>query len=330
MEMNFDTKSRHAEAVQLIHDKFYHEVISGLREDIKKLPSKYFYDSEGDELFQRIMTMPEYYLTRCELEIFRSRTADLAKAILQQDGSFDLIEMGAGDASKSIYLLKYLTEQRADFTYMPIDISGNILSILQSTLKGQLPSLDMMTLQGEYFDMLERAAVRSDRRKVLLFLGSNIGNMELEQAYDFCAQIRKKLNKGDILLIGFDLKKNPHVILKAYNDESGITAKFNLNLLVRINRELGANFELQNFEHYQNYDPVSGACRSYLISLRDQEVCIRDQTVVFSKHELIDMEVSHKFSDGDIAQLAKRSGFSIIDEISDPKKWFVDAIWQVR
>jgi dimethylhistidine N-methyltransferase len=310
-------------------DNFGSDVLKGLSAHPKKLSSKYFYDKAGDRLFQQIMAMPEYYLTNCELDIFQNKTEELAKAISNINESFDLIELGAGDAMKSSYLLRNLVEKGTDFTYMPIDISGNILSVLQENLKKKLPELEILPLEGEYFDMLDKATGISKRKKVVLFLGGNIGNMESEEARHFCSEVKRKLNAGDLFLVGFDLKKNPKTILAAYNDPAGITASFNLNLLTRINRELKADFKVENFQHYQNYDPVSGACRSFLVSLCDQEVHVGNHLFQFKKDELIDMEISQKFSEQDIKKLAGDSGFHILVEIKDTKNWFVDSIWMV-
>jgi len=306
---------------------FRQDVINGLSKSIKQLHSKYFYDKEGDSLFQQIMALPEYYLTRCELDIFKNRTNELATAIIADGSPFDLIELGAGDATKSMYLLKYLNDENIDFKYVPIDISGNILSVLEEKISSDVPGLDVYSLEGDYFEMLGKASAFSSRRRVVMFLGGNIGNMELEEARNFCKTLRESLRAGDIALIGFDLKKNPHIILEAYNDASGITAAFNLNLLHRINQELHANFEVSRFEHYQNYDPMTGACRSYLVSDSEQEVTIDEHKFCFSKDECIYMEVSQKFAMDDIQELALFSGFETLNEITDSKGWFSDAIW---
>jgi len=309
------------------NEQFRNDVFKGLGNIPKKLESKYFYDKTGDALFQQIMAMPEYYLTRCELDIFKNRTANLAEVITAAGTAFDIIELGAGDATKSSYLLQHLTDQGAEFTYMPIDISGNILTVLDAKLKAGIPGLDIVCLEGEYFTMLKKAAQLSNRRKVVLFLGGNIGNMEKEEALAFCSDLRSYLNPGDIVLIGFDLKKHPQTILNAYNDKAGITAAFNLNLLTRINRELGANFNVGRFEHYQNYDPLTGACRSYLISLEEQEVLIDNAVIHFGRNEAIYMEVSQKFSAEDIQKLAHASGFAVAGTVTDQKGWFKDALW---
>ncbi|UKB82623.1 L-histidine N(alpha)-methyltransferase [Chryseobacterium sp. MEBOG06] len=311
-------------------DHFRPDVLEGLKNSPKRLSSKYFYDKIGDHLFQQIMAMPEYYLTRCELDIFKNKTQELTDLIIPENEPFDLIELGAGDAMKSTFLLKHLVERGLEFTYMPIDISGNILSILNEKLSTQFPDMPITCLEGDYFDMLQKAASLSDRRKVILFLGSNIGNMNPEEAQSFCLSLNQNLSSGDRVLIGFDLKKNPHVILNAYNDKEGITAAFNLNLLTRINNELGGNFDREQFQHYQTYDPVSGACRSFLVSLKKQEVIIGRDRISFEENELIDMEISQKFSAEHIAELGEKSGFTTAGEIKDSKEWFVDTIWQVK
>lgn len=311
------------------HHKFKNEILNGLSEEPKHLLSKYFYDKKGDELFQQIMNMPEYYLTDCELEIFTRKKNEIAKAVRAFDEPFDLVELGAGDATKSSYLLEYLVAQNADFTYMPIDISANIISILEENLTSKIPELQMTGLNGEYFEMLDKANEISSRRKVILFLGGNIGNMEIEEAYEFCNALKSKLNPNDILLIGFDLKKNPHTILAAYNDKAGITSSFNLNLLTRINEELEADFNIDQFSHYQTYDPLSGACKSYLISLEDQKVYIDDQEIRFKANEAVYMEISQKYSEKEIDIMARKTGFKPLKQISDAKSWFVDAIWKV-
>ncbi|KAB1230815.1 L-histidine N(alpha)-methyltransferase [Chryseobacterium viscerum] len=311
-------------------DHFRLDVLNGLQHTPKKLSSKYFYDKIGDHLFQKIMAMPDYYLTRCELDIFQNKTDELTNLLIPENESFDLIELGAGDAMKSTYLLEQLIRQGVDFTYMPIDISGNILSILHKKLSSQFPEMKITCLEGDYFEMLQKAASLSDRRKVVLFLGSNIGNMTPEEAEDFCLHLNTNLSSKDRVLVGFDLKKNPHTILSAYNDKEGITASFNLNLLTRINNELGGDFNLEQFQHYQTYDPITGACRSFLISLISQQVTIGNTRISFGENELIDMEISQKFSAEKIKELGEKSSFTIIGEIKDSKKWFVDTVWQVK
>jgi len=316
--------------VNIKTDHFFDDVISGLRSNPKRLSSKYFYDANGDKLFQDLMNCEEYYPTNCELEIFSTKTVEICKAIIADGSPFDLIELGAGDAMKSSYLLKYLLEQKADFTYMPIDISDNVISYLNVSLPVTLPGIKIHGLNGEYFNMLKQAAVASDRRKVILFLGSNIGNMPVPDAISFCQELRNHLNVGDMALIGFDLKKNPATILAAYNDKGGITKRFNLNLLERINRELGGDFNLTKFEHYPTYDPETGACKSYLVSQEDQIVTIGRKHIHFQKDEYIFMEISQKFTVLQTAQMAEKAGFKPVELFFDNKNWFLDAIWMAE
>ncbi|SKB42309.1 L-histidine N(alpha)-methyltransferase [Daejeonella lutea] len=309
-------------------EKLKQEAVDGLLGISKTLPSKYLYDEAGDRLFQDIMKMPEYYLTDCELDIFKNRTAELSDIIIQDGQPFDLIELGAGDAMKSSFLLKHLVNEGIKFTYRPIDISGHILNELEDRLGKEIPELKIDPLAGEYFEMLGEATSLSARRKVVLFLGGNIGNMEWKEIEKFCLELNQSLSQGDMVLIGFDLRKNPHTILNAYNDKAGITAAFNLNMLTRLNRELGADFDTEQFQHYQTYDPVSGACRSYLVSLKDQNVAIGGTTIPFLQNEFINIEVSQKFSLTEIADLAERSGFKLLKNIQDSRGWFVDSAWK--
>jgi dimethylhistidine N-methyltransferase len=273
------------------------------------------------------MNCDEYYPTNCELEIFTRQTAGICDTMIGDGDAFDLIELGAGDATKSTYLLKYLLEQKADFSYLPIDISANVISYLNVTLPVTLPGLKVAGLNGDYFDMLKKAAARSDRRKVVLFLGSNIGNMPVNEAEGFCRELRNHLSPGDMVLIGIDLKKNPKTVLAAYNDKEGITKRFNLNLLERINRELEGNFNLSQFEHYPTYDPETGACKSYLISAADQQVKIGKENIQFAKDEFIYMEISQKYSVMQTNQMAANAGFNTMDIFFDSKKWFIDTVW---
>jgi L-histidine N-alpha-methyltransferase len=322
------TNTELSEPIKLNTNQFHEDVVAGLSSKPKHLSSKYFYDANGDKLFQDLMACPEYYPTKCELEIFSEKAAEICKAIMANGDSFDLIELGAGDATKSAYLLQYLLEQKADFTYLPIDISDNVISYLNITLPVTLPGIKMNGLNGEYFHMLKQAAATSNRRKVVLFLGSNIGNMPIPVANNFCQELRYHLNEGDMVLMGFDLKKNPATVLAAYNDKGGITKRFNLNLLERINRELNGDFDVTKFEHYPTYDPETGACKSYLVSTQDQEVNISGkEKIKFAKDEYIYMEISQKFTVHQTELMAAKTAFKPTQNFFDSKNWFLDAIW---
>lgn len=308
---------------------FARDVQMGLSRSPKKLSSKYFYDQRGDELFQAIMRMPEYYLTDSEYAIFSGQAADILQTIGCEP--FDLIELGAGDGYKTKLLLSHFLEQEVSFVYRPLDISRNVLDSLEADLRSEWPQLAVQPLNGDYFEMLGQLQGEQGRRKVVLFLGANIGNYTREEARQFLDDLRRQLDPGDLLLIGFDLKKDPDVILQAYNDPAGITAAFNLNLLQRINRELGANFDLEQFRHWETYQPISGAAKSYLVSKKEQSVTIRalQQTFHFAAWEAIDVELSLKYDPTEIATLAEETGFGLQRHFYDERHYFVDSLWLV-
>jgi len=310
-------------------EQFLQEVIQDLSAQPKRLNSKYFYDEAGSRLFQQIMNCEEYYPTDCELEIFKEKTAELATVLKNGFDDFELIELGAGDATKSSYLLRELVETGVTFTYRPIDISGSMIDQLESELPEKIKGLQVKGLCGDYFDMLDQANQLSDKKKVILFMGGNIGNFEVQDALAFCEKLKRYLNPGDLVLVGFDLKKHPGVVRAAYNDKEGFTKAFNLNLLHRINRELGGNFVVDQFEHYPSYDPGSGACRSYLISLKDQLVKVGDKNFEFKKDEFIAMEISQKYSIAETEDLAIKAGYSPVKHFTDEKNWFLDTVWEV-
>lgn len=311
-------------------EDFARDVRNGLSAVRKSLPSKYFYNAKGDQLFQEIMHLEEYYLTRAELSIFREKKEKLLD-LIHPETTLKIVELGAGDGLKTTVLLKYFHEQQVDYSYHPIDISAAVLEVLETNVRKQVPKVKIHPIAGDYFQVLSR--LKSDRsgRTVVFFLGSNIGNFQEEVTLDFLRKIRENLRTGDCLVIGFDLKKDPQRILSAYNDRSGVTRAFNLNLLERINEELGANFRLDGFEHYPVYDPSSGECKSYLVSKQAQTVWIDtlQMSVEFSAWETILTEVSRKFEQNQIARLAKNTGFRVIENVYDANKDFADSVWEV-
>lgn len=310
-------------------NNFLQDVLAGLQSSPKYLDSKYFYDKKGDELFQKIMGSDEYYLTNAEMEIFSKQSSSMADVILRDSNKLDVVEFGPGDAIKSIHLLQELSERKALANYFPIDISGNIIHLLDEKLPKKIPDISVHGFAGEYLDMLHSVNESSKNKKIVLFLGANIGNFKFHQTTDFCKKLRSLLSKDDLILIGFDLKKNPKKILAAYDDRGGFTRDFNLNLLARINRELGANFQLNNFEHYACYDPESGACKSYLISAKNQSVSIENSIVNFGKNEPVFMEISQKYSLKQIDEIAEECCFKVKSKFFDANEYFVDVIFEI-
>lgn len=314
------------------HETFAEDVLKGLSSSPKHLSSKYFYDDEGSRLFQEIMKLPEYYLTRAELEIFQTQTEEIFESFQQNETPFDLIELGAGDGTKTSFLVEHFLEENADFRYIPIDISTEALNFLTEKFRREFPTLNINAEHGDYFRTLQTFKEKSNRRKIILFLGSNIGNFSDEQSLSFFSRLHDVMNPQDLIFIGFDLHKNPKTILRAYDDANGTTAKFNLNLLKRINRELGANFNIEEFSHYASYHPTERAARSFLISQKQQTVYIEvlDKEFEFAQWEPIFMEISQKYGIGMIERFAEESGFQIVRNFFDSNNFYTDSLWKPK
>lgn len=309
-------------------NQFADDVAQGLSADPKTLPSKYFYDEKGDALFIQIMDMPEYYLTRAEMEIFTDQTAELIEALGQsQDRHFELVELGAGDGQKTLHLLKGLLESGYDFTYVPIDISSNVLEHLQSRLEGQLPNLEIQPQAGDYFQRLQ-ALQASHVPRVILYLGSNLGNLTDDKSKLFMKSLSENLQPGDRLVLGVDKIKPANIVLPAYNDSAGITAAFNLNLLTRINQELGGAFDTRSFRHAPEYSETDGIAISYLESLKDQTVEIEalGKTFQFSKGEKVKVEISRKYDLDIVGRIIDDIPFEIETVLTDSKAHFMDIV----
>ena len=309
-------------------ETFNNDVEKGLSKNPKTLPSKYFYDKRGDALFVEIMNLPEYYLTRCELDIFQSKTQLLIDTLqLSPNSYFELIELGAGDGLKTKELLRLLDVKNFKFDYFPIDISENALNLLKQDLNKDLPNVSVQTQHGDYFEVL--ASLKNSKLpKVILFLGSNIGNMNDQLAAQFIYNLGSNLQAGDKLLLGVDLIKPKQLVLPAYNDSKGLTAKFNLNLLERINRELGGNFDLNNFKHHPEYNEEEGIAKSYIVSTTHQKVAIKamGKTFEFAEAEKIHTETSRKYNDTIIKKIIDNTDFTQTNKILDSKGYFADYI----
>lgn len=305
------------------------EVLVGLSEQPRRLPSRLFYDDTGSALFQAITDLPEYYPTRKEFEIFEAYGPELLAPAM--GGPVNLIDLGAGDGRKTVVLLEQLLAQGAQVRYVPIDISEAAMDGLVRSMGERFPELPIAGLVSEYFDGIRWLGQHSDRRNMVLFLGSNIGNFNKAQARGFLRRLWIALNPEDLALIGFDLKKDIEVLLHAYNDSQGVTREFNLNLLQRLNRELGADFDLEAFRHFGTYNVVSGAMESYLVSLKAQSVHIEAlrSTFHFEPWEPIHTEYSYKYLESDIDSLASFTGFEVIDRRFDDERWYCDAVWRV-
>ena len=317
---------------QLLISDLATDTLKGLSSNPKYLHSKYFYDDAGTIIFQDIMRMKEYYLTDCELEIFSEQKDDLLKALNNDGNHFNLVELGSGDGLKTKILLSYFFNKDANFQYSPIDISQKANNELAESLNSEIPGLQVTPKTGDYFHELQKINSNDGTPKVIFFLGSNIGNFSLEETHDFLRHLSNYTNQEDKVLIGFDLKKSPDVILKAYNDPHGHTRRFTFNLLHRLNKELGADFDPQNFIHHCTYNPESGTLKSYLVATKEHKVRIEalEQVFHFGKWESIFMETSRKFDFDFIDQLAAEHGFQPVKNFTDKRGYFVDSLWEKR
>lgn len=311
---------------------FEKEIVSGLLSNPKSLPSKYFYDKRGNEIFKEIMNLDEYYVTKCEYEVLNTYKEEFLKLFTNQfSREFQLIELGSSDATKTKILLTHFIKGLNQFSYSPVDLSSDSINNLKKSLVNEFPTLQVNDFVLDYFEALDFINEDSNgASKIIMLLGSSLGNLSNEELKKFLNELYERLNEMDCVLFGFDLKKNPYTILNAYNDHSGVTSDFNLNLLNRINTELDADFNINGFYHYPNYDPVSGEAKSYLISKFDQEVYLKSvkTQITFRKHEPIFMEVSKKFDTVEIESLAKKYGFTVFKNFCDKQNFYCNSVWK--
>jgi len=300
---------------------FAEEVRHGLTSTPKRLSPKYFYDDLGSQLFEAICLLPEYYLTRAENEILQ-RHAD--EIVSQVRGCSTLMEMGSGSASKTRLIIEALLRRRNEVVFMPVDISASALESSSLILLQSYPQLRIEAYAADYFVALEQLKKSQRGPTLALFLGSNISNFGITEAPVFLRALRAVLKNGDALLLGVDLKKDRAILEPAYNDALGITAAFNLNLLARVNRELGGNFQLRNFKHNAFYNEEIGRVEIHIESLQPQLVHIAklNMDVEFKAGERIHTENSYKYDLQGIASLAARTGYRCAQTWLDSQKRF--------
>jgi dimethylhistidine N-methyltransferase len=300
-------------------------VLAGLRRRPKRVPSSYFYDDEGSRLFRLIMQLPGYYLSRAEHEILTTAAPRLAGTFAGQ--SVVVADLGAGDGSKTRVLLHALAGGCRDLCYAPIDISLGALDELERQQGPELSNVRLEPLVSTFEAGLREVGRRyPGHTRLGLLLGSNIGNFTQSEALGLLVDLHRSLGRGDYLLIGFDLLKDPARLQRAYDDDDGVTAAFNLNLLTRMNRELGADFDVGAFRHYARYDPGKQAMESFLLSTRDQLVRIGPECIGFSAWEALQTEISCKYRETDVLYLARNSGFVPVGWYYDGERRFLDVL----
>lgn len=266
------------------------DVLEGLRQAQKTLPSKYFYDQRGSELFEQITELDEYYLTRTELQIMQDNIQEIANSLGEKT---QLVELGSGSSFKTRLLLNHLEEIHS---YVPVDISENFLDEVAENLQVEFPDLKINPVATDYTRSLQLPEIPDGVNRIIYFPGSTIGNFTKENAEEFIGLIENSLDKHGGLLIGFDLVKDRETLLAAYNDSKEVTAQFNKNILRRINKELDADFDLNRFDHKAIFNESKSRIEMHLVSCSKQVVNIRGEKISFEKGETIHTENSHKYT----------------------------------
>jgi len=300
-------------------DEMRAEVIAGLKAPQKTLPPKLFYDERGAALFHEITALDEYYLTRTELEIVRAYAGGMAE-LMGPDRV--LVELGSGEAVKVRLLLDHLRRPAA---YVPIDISVEQLRRVAGEVADAYPGLAVVPVAADYtapFALPELPPGAREARRVAYFPGSTIGNFHVPEAVAFLRRVARLCGPGGALLLGADLRKDPDVLHAAYNDAAGVTAAFNVNVLTRLNRELGATFDVEQFRHYAYYNPVVGRVEMHLVSLEPQTVAVAGECVRFERGESIWTESSYKYAPRQLEAMAHDAGFAVVRAWTDPDEWF--------
>lgn len=322
MDLAAEESARESAASRLRRD-----VLEGLSARPRSIPSQYFYDAWGSRLFQRIMDLPEYYPTACEREILERHGGEMTAPL--RGRRCTVVDLGAGDGAKTRLLLSRLHGRCPSLAYAPVDVSEAALQGASVRVRREWPGLEVIPVAGEYGQGLRWLRDRDGTGSLLvLFLGSNIGNLERSRATAFLRQLRRALRPGDHALVGFDLLKDPEVLRRAYDDGEGVTAAFNLNLLARLNRELGADFDLRGFEHRATFDPVRPAMESWLLSRWRQRAVVAGRPFTFEAGEAIHTEISCKYREQDLETFAREAGFAEVGRFFDRRRWFADALWR--
>jgi dimethylhistidine N-methyltransferase len=294
-----------------------HTVRRGLAAKPKKLPSRLFYDERGSALFEAICEQPEYYLTRTEIAIMRDHAADIADTL---GPDVRLVEYGSGSGIKTRMLLEHLENPVA---YVPVEISRTALMESVAELATRFPHVPMQPVCADFTQPLRLpVAARSPRRTAIYFPGSTIGNFEAREAVKILRQMRTEMSDGGGIIIGVDLKKDPAEIEAAYNDAAGVTRDFTLNMLVRLNREIGTDFDLAAFRHRARYNALAGRIETTLVSTKRQDVHVGHDVFAFREDEAMQVEYSCKYSLDDFAQLANKAGLSVQKVWMDADKRF--------
>jgi dimethylhistidine N-methyltransferase len=303
---------------------FAESVATGLSKEKKSLCCRFLYDQVGSRLFEQITELPEYYLTKCEESILARRAGEILGLVGKE---VSIVELGSGSSAKTRHLIRAGLKRQHTLLYSPIDISGDFLRECAADLVRQFDGLLVSAVAGEYLDAL-RALAPTNEPRLFVFLGSNLGNFENAQALELLVRVAQAMKPTDRFLVGIDLAKDASIIEPAYNDSQGVTARFNKNILARINRELHGKFDLKTFTHKAKYVPSRGRVEIELVSQQDQSVAIGHTSYDFEKGEPILTEVSTKYTLPGFERLAYGAGLGIQSVWHDAKRYFAVALLQ--
>lgn len=309
-----------------MHETFAHDVTQGFAAPQKTLPAKYFYDARGSQLYEQICDLPEYYPYRAELQILDTYASDIHAEI----AALTLVEFGPGNAAKTRYLLAAYERAGHPFLYCPVDISATALEASAVALLSEFSHLSICGLHADFAgnpEVIQRLAIGP---KALAFFGSSLGNFTPEESVDFLQRSAALMGATDVFLLGIDLKKSPAILVPAYDDAQGVTAAFNLNVLRRMNRELGGTFHLDAFEHVALYNEVHGRIEMHLRSRCDQEVTLTklDRVVKFAAGETIHTENSYKYSVEEVRELGRQAGLTLQRTWFDQQRYFLVCLFR--
>lgn len=308
---------------------FADDVRAGLTAAPKTLPPRWFYDALGSALFSAITNLPEYYVTRCEESILAAHTDEIAAALGER---VTLVELGSGDSRKTRLLIDALLRRQGTLEYVPIDIDPSVLESTARHLLADFPALTVSAICSEFSgvaDALRTLPRTPGVRTAVLFLGSTVGNLDEAEAIAMLSSLRGAMEPDDVLFLGTDMQKPRAVLEPAYDDALGVTAAFNLNLLGRINRELGGRFRLDRFAHLAFYNEEQARIEMHLVSREEQRVPIEALgiEVAFAEGETIHTENSHKYAPAQIERIARATGFTIARSWTDERRWFTDSLF---
>lgn len=321
--------------LKYLHDANYEgnvlkgtDVIKGLSQTPKTLPPQYFYDDKGSELFEEICGLPEYYLTRTETRILQQYAHEIAEIT----GKCELIELGSGSSTKTRIILDAYANQQLPLHYLPVDVSAKILEVSAKNLLVDYPTLSVDALVGTYEEALSHLPTKTLPNRMMIFIGSTLGNLNPQQCHSFLGQIRNSLVEGEYFLLGVDLQKPQHILEAAYNDSQGVTAAFNLNMLTHLNYRFDANFDVNQFEHWAFYNQHQKQIEMHLRSKIQQKVEFHslDLQVEFEHNETLHTEISRKFDLQEIQMTLLNHDLRTCHIWTDENQWFALILSQVK